>query len=362
MSPNQKSGEKVNVCTRISAEASRIGLEMSPESEAYATLAVDRILKLAVDNSASDIHLERHPQGISIRMRIGGRLIDYGTIVDGSKTFVLARIKALASLVTYRVDKPQEGRMVFPNGIEARVSTLPTLHGERAVIRVAARQTVEYFPSQLGLPNFAIEALMSGLELSSGVILFTGVAGAGKTTCAYASLRWLVQSVSPARSIVSLEDPIEAEIRGVSQSQISTATGYCWSDGLKAILRQDAEVLLIGEIRDAETAKLVFQAAMTGQLVISTMHARTVSDALRRLLDMQVPVHHLYSCLEFLCCQKLDPVVATDSVAAAEPRRLRVELLPRIESELAQAIMAGAGSREIELAARMLGMTSWDVQ
>lgn len=346
--------------------------DLDPQHDQYATQVVERLLQAALSEGASDIHIEKTGAGVQLRWRVHGNLVDLGTCLDGKTTNILGRIKALARLVTYRHDIPQEGRIVWADrSLEARVGTLPTLHGERAVIRLVNQRAHAWLPEQLGLSPAILSRLQAALEAPSGVILITGPAGAGKTTTAYACLRYLLGRTEFPRSLVALEDPIEAELAGVSQSQINPAIGYTWSDGLKALLRQDPEVMLVGEIRDAETAAIVFQAAMTGQLVISTMHARTVSDALRRLLDMHVPVHHLRSALDFLLCQRLAPArcmtcqgQATEQVSQCLDcggkgfcgRTPQAELLPVIEGELAEAIQAGAGSIELQRAAHSQGM------
>lgn len=357
--------------------------QLPPSADSYATQVVDALLDGALRLGASDVHVEKCSRALKLRLRVAGKLIDLGEIDDGKSTQVLSRIKAIARLVSYRSDIPQEGRFQFttpdqgqesPLGRakEARVGTLPLIDGERAVIRLSVDEKILRLPDQLGLPAVALERLLSAIGQSSGVVLITGAAGSGKTTTAYAIMRYLASKVSGTRSLVSLEDPVEVVVTGVSQSQINPANGYDWEAGLKTILRQDPEVLMIGEIRDASTARLVFQAAMTGQLVISTMHARSAADSLRRLLDMQVPVHHLLSSLEFLVCQKLrlgEPLlqdiesrVADNSSLAPMARQLTCELLPQLESELAQTLLADDGGREIEFAARRQGMRTFAEQ
>ncbi len=284
----------------------------------------------------------------------------------------MARLKALARLITYRYDIPQEGRMTFgDSALEARVGTLPTLHGERVVIRLIAKQTGEWLPEQLGFTCDILSALRRELHSDSGVVLITGTAGSGKTTTAYACLRAVLHDTAPQRSVVTLEDPIEAELAGACQSQINQTVGYDWSDGLKALLRQDPEVTMVGEIRDAQTAAMVFQAAMTGQLVITTMHARSAADALRRLLDMQVPPHHLLSGLNLLLCQRLlrgacadcrdsAGMCATCGGGGYAGRVLLAEQLPPLEGELARTLWQAADTRSLDRIAQSLGMRTLD--
>ncbi len=157
----------------------------------------------------------------------------------------------------------------------------------------------------LGLTESQLERHRSALSLPSGVIIISGAVGAGKTTTAYAALRWLSQQLR--RCVVTLEDPIECEIPGIAQSQIDPHVGFDWQTGLRSLLRQDPEVMFIGEIRDAQTAQCAFRASMSGQLVVTTMHARSIEEARMRLLDMQVPSQHLTYGLQLLTCQQLVP-------------------------------------------------------
>lgn len=349
--------------------------QLRPSEDLYATQVVDALLDYAGREKASDIHIVKCSQGLRLRVRQLGSLVELGEIPDGRTAQVLSRIKAIARLVSYRSDIPQEGRFQF-KGLthlqEARVGTLPLVDGERAVIRLATQETLHLLPNQLGFSEAVLERLLVAIQQASGVILVTGPAGSGKTTTAYSVLRLLALQSEVPRSLVSLEDPVEVVLKGVSQSQINPAAGYSWEEGLRAILRQDPEVLLVGEIRDDTTARLVFQAAMTGQLVISTLHARSAADSVRRLLDMQVPVHHLLSSLEFLVCQKLNCQEPMNDTALNQGfstnsgclsgRRLICELLPTIESELAEAVIKGFGGREIESAARQFGMITFAEQ
>ncbi len=350
--------------------------DLNPRADDYAAGVIDRILSRAVNAGASDIHLNQQAKSVSIRWRVNGRLIELGSVGDGESTSILGRIKALAGLVTYRHDIPQEGRLILrQQQLEARVGTLPTLHGERAVIRLTARQAAKWFPEDLGLPDNVLARLTAALDAPSGVLLITGPAGSGKTTTAYACLRSLT-SHDQVRSMVTLEDPVETELPGVAQSQIDPGRGYHWSSGLKALLRQDPEIMLVGEIRDADTASLVFQAALTGQLVISTMHARSAADALRRLLDLGVPPYHLRSGLDLLLCQRLFPRIcgcqkSTDSKveearcsvcggSAVDGQLLFCEMLPPVEGALARAIVQDADSQQLQEAAESLGMHDLD--
>lgn len=359
--------------------------DLDTASDLYAAQVVDRILKAAVAAQASDVHLTEGNQVHTVLFRVHGKLMRLPDIPAGSTTSISGRIKALARLITYRHDIPQEGRLVFAldgnsaessrNGrMEVRVSTLPTLHGERLVLRFAAAQAEPWLPADLGLPGDVHRRLTDALGRPSGVILISGTAGSGKTTTAYAALRQLL-SQTELRSVVTLEDPIECEISGAAQSQIQPDSEYDWSSGLKAILRQDPEVIFVGEIRDSQTAAVTFQAAMTGQLVISTLHARSVVDALQRLLDMGVPYQHLRSGLTCLVCQRLLPELCDcrHTTPAQLPcpacggsgrsgRCLLAEVLPAMDGELAKCLAEGSDSSSLQAAAVSLNMTTLATQ
>ncbi len=349
----------------IEAPSLAISRGLDPRSDDYSTKLVDRVLSAAIEAGASDIHWDIQFDTTLVRWRINGCLVEVGAFVKGHTSSIAARIKSLTGLLTYRSDIPQEGRLFIEGpSIEARVGTLPTLYGERIVIRLAKSAAKDWLLSDLGMETESLDRLKSSLRMPSGVILISGPAGSGKTTTAYACLREILKmTASQPRALVSLEDPIEQSIKGVAQSQIQASIGYTWSAGLKALLRQDPEVMLVGEIRDIETANLVFQTALTGQLVISTMHARSTSDAIRRLLDMQVSPHHLRSGLSLLVCQRLlrktfNTSQDAHNQQAIDDRILLVEALPLIEDQLARLIIQQADTIQIHEAAITQGMAS----
>ena len=293
--------------TRVEPSAiDRLMAQLDPTGDTYAVQLVDRFLQLAVERRASDVHIDAAPTGLILRLRIEGTLHEIGQVPRGSQASVAARLKSMAGLLTYREDIPQEGRLTF--GVprrEARVVTFPTLHGERTVLRMVPSDSDQRQIEQLGLTQSQLEQHLAALASVSGVLLITGAVGAGKTTTAYALLRRLAGAMN--RCVVTLEDPIECEVPGIAQSQIDPHVGFNWQSGLKSLLRQDPEVMFIGEIRDAHTAQVAFRASMSGQLVVTTMHARSVKEAWMRLLDMQVPSQHLTYGLKLLTCQELVP-------------------------------------------------------
>ncbi len=353
--------------------------DLNPAEDDYASNVVDRLLAQAIDSRASDLHLTQSGTHIDLRWRIDGRLCELGRVADGESAKVLARLKALARLVTYRSDIPQDGRIRLKRETgpsEVRVSTLPILNGERAVVRLALRQHAQWTVNDLGLPGPDQDRVLRSVQARSGVIVISGPAGAGKTTTAYACLRQMLSEPHP-RSVVTLEDPVECQIEGTAQAQVEGSAEFNWSNGLKALLRQDPEVMLVGEVRDSDTAKTVFQAAMTGQLVVTTLHARTCADALRRLLDFDVLPQHLMASLNLLTCQRLIPALcecrdqsSSDATEAPDSlcplckgfgtrgRTMIAEFLPRIEGDLAERLITRAGADMLHMAALSQGMQS----
>lgn len=326
--------------------------ELDPGADDYAVRLTDRLLQLAMAQAASDLHLDAVPGGYLVRLRVDGQLREVGYLPQGKQANMAGRLKAMSGLLTYRTDLPQEGRMTWGSqNQEARVVTLPTLHGERIVIRLVAASRSHWQLGDLGLDESTLLRHQRALQEPAGVILYTGPVGTGKTTTAYASIRWILGETNTAcsrRSIVTLEDPIECEVSGVAQSQIDPSVGYDWTMGLKTLLRQDPDVIFIGEIRDAHTAQLAFRASMTGQLVISTMHARSEREALVRLIDMQVPSQHLLCSLQLLTCQRLVPTPCGCASGCEDchftlvrGRQLQSTLLPPMENELARAVASG---------------------
>ena len=281
------------------------GLDVA--SPDYATQFVEHLLALAREVRCSDVHLQPDRGGqLNVRWRLDGVLQSVGTYPRGDAADVVTRLKVLAELLTYRTDVPQEGRIRDANDeVEMRVSTFPTIFGERAVIRVFAAPGELMELGQLGLPDEVTSNMDALLRETSGAILITGPAGSGKTTTAYASLRHLVALTGGSRSIVSLEDPVEVVVPGVAQSQTNSAAEFDLHSGLKSMLRQDPEVLFVGEMRDRETAEVAFQAALTGQLVTTTFHAGSAAEAVSRLTDMGLEPYLLRSALLGIVCQRL---------------------------------------------------------
>ncbi|HEV3137047.1 MAG TPA: GspE/PulE family protein [Pirellulales bacterium] len=279
---------------------------LNPADAQYATRFVDILLAAGRERGASDLHLQPTPAGLELRWRVDGVLIGLGTYPSGVAANVIARLKVLADLLTYRNDLPQEGRIRTDDaGVEVRVSTFPTLHGERAVVRLFSSELRYRELAELQLPDEILPRLRALLSATSGAILVTGPAGSGKTTTLYACLHELVRASGGARSIVTLEDPIEVAVAGVAQSQINASAGFDLAAGLRSVLRQDPEVIMIGEIRDSATATVALQASLTGQLVLSSFHAGSAVEAIGRLLDMGIEPYMLRSGVLAIIFQRL---------------------------------------------------------
>lgn len=356
---------------------------LNPGGTDYALQFVDLLLPAARASGASDVHLQPTADQLEIRWRIDGVLQPVGSFPRGTVADVIARLKVLCGLLTYRNDVPQEGRLRDGNSdVEMRISTFPTLFGERAVIRLFSSPQQFLYPADLLLPAEIENSLQRWLQETSGVAIVSGPAGSGKTTTIYACLRELVRG-GVGKSIVTLEDPIESALVGVAQSQVNPAAGFDLPIGLRSILRQDPEVIAVGEIRDRETAETVFQAALTGHLVLTTFHAGSVATALGRLLDLGIEPYLLRSGLRGLLCQRLlrrlcvcaVPAATADAflnldVTAAKVaqgceacretgyrgRTVLAEALPPLEGELATALLARSDARRLEALAREAGL------
>ena len=286
-------------------ERFQTALSVRITGEPNAVDVVDAVLEAAQDAGASDVHLIPLESGLDMSWRIDGVLHSVAQIDANIAPNVIARLKVLAELLTYRTEAPQEGRIRNEvDSVEMRLSTFPTLYGEKAVIRLFVGSGRYRRLDDLGLGE--IRHWLGQLLLEGGgVVLVCGPAGSGKTTTIYACLRELVDKTAGQRSLVSLEDPIEAAIPGVSQSQINPTAGFDYETGLKSLMRQDPEVILVGEIRDRLTAETVFQAALTGHLVLTTFHAGSAAEAICRLSDMGIEPYLLRSGLLGILAQRL---------------------------------------------------------
>lgn len=267
---------------------------------------VDGILALARSVFASDVHIVPEASRYVLRFRVDGVLLPVTHYPTEVGLRIVTRLKVMAQLLTYRSDVPQEGRCAGePGAAETRISVFPTLFGEKAVARLFAPAVTYQHIDQLGLPSDVRHELSQQLDRTAGVVLVTGPAGSGKTTTLYTCLRELAARTAGSRSLVSLEDPVEMVLQGVSQTQLSANGDFNLAAALRAVLRQDPEVIMVGEIRDAATAATVFQAALSGHLVLTSFHAGSAATAINRLCDMGIEPYLLRSTVLSIISQRL---------------------------------------------------------
>ena len=266
---------------------------------------VNSLIEMAVQKEASDIHIEPGEGGLRFRLRIDGVLHEAGSPPLELQHLILSRIKIMSSLDIAERRLPQDGSLVFQEGgrvINMRVSTLPTVFGEKIVLRLLDRDRIILDINKLGLSTQNASLYQNFILASHGMILVTGPTGCGKTTTLYSTLNHLN---SPAKNIISVEDPVECYLEGVNQVQVKTKIGYSFGDALRTILRQDPNIIMIGEIRDEETAEIATRAALTGHLVLTTLHTNDATKAITRLLDMGVKSFLLISSLIGIIAQRL---------------------------------------------------------
>jgi general secretion pathway protein E len=270
----------------------------------------DKILHRAIEHKASDIHLQPHEQALMVRERIDGHLYDVEEIDKALAPLLISRIKVLAKMDIAKRRLPQDGRLnlIFhetinaPRTIDMRISSFPTLHGEKLVLRILDQSTHLLSFDGLGLAADMQQQLLPLLAKPHGLFLVTGPTGCGKTTMLYAMLTALNQR---SKNLVTIEDPIEYELQGVAQSQINTTAGFTFDVGLRALLRQDPDIMMVGEIRDKQTAQIAIEAALTGHLVLSTLHTNDALSAVVRLTEMGIEPFLISATLIGVLAQRL---------------------------------------------------------
>ncbi len=266
---------------------------------------VNVILSNAVSERASDIHIEPQEKEITVRYRIDGMMYKVLSPPKSVQSGILSRIKIMAGMNIAENRLPQDGRIKIRfagRELDIRVSSLPTAFGERIVMRLLGRTDVSYEIEKIGFPDYVLTELKKLLALPNGIILITGPTGSGKTTTLYAALNSLNDNT---RNIITVEDPIEYQIAGISQVQARHKIGLTFAEGLRSILRQDPDVIMVGEIRDEETARVAIQASLTGHLVFSTLHTNDAPSALTRLLDMGIEPYLITSTARGIMAQRL---------------------------------------------------------
>jgi len=362
-------------------------------SEAPVIRLVNLIIQRAVELRASDIHIEPYENRLKVRNRVDGVLIDGESPPANLTAAIISRIKIMAKLNIAERRLPQDGRiMVRVQGkeLDLRVSSVPTAHGESVVMRLLDRESVVLDFKALGFTDEFMDDFVKVLEQPHGILLVTGPTGSGKTTTLYAALN---QLNTPDVKIITVEDPVEYQIEGINQIQAKPQIGLDFSNALRSIMRQDPDIIMIGEMRDLETSKIAIQSALTGHLVLSTLHTNNAAGGITRLLDMGVEDYLLTSTVNGILAQrlvrKLEPVHAEKYEASAEQiekfqlrkfqpqgtiylyhpkpsaltstgylgRTTIMEFLV-MNDGLRKLVMQHAGTGEIEQAARVGGMRS----
>ncbi|MEM9169862.1 MAG: type II secretion system ATPase GspE [Pseudomonadota bacterium] len=306
---------------------------LDTEDDAPVIRLINALIAEAVKTKASDIHVEPYEKSLSIRLRIDGVLREVLSLPARMTPVLTSRVKVMSRLDIAEKRVPQDGRISISLGgknVDVRVSTLPARFGERIVMRILDKEEAQLDLDALGMPGPTLARFRQALARPNGVILVTGPTGSGKTTTLYAGLSLLNE---PSRNILTVEDPVEYAIDGVGQTQINPKVGMTFATGLRAILRQDPDVVMVGEIRDGETAEIAIQAALTGHLVLSTVHTNSAVGAITRLRDMGV-----------------EPFLLSSTVAAVMAQRLVRRLCPACKTpyapDAAERALLGAGPDE----------------
>ncbi len=305
--------DKAKADEKIKIDKKPAGGGPSIVEEAPVTKIVQVILEHATSGAASDIHIEPLNDKVRVRFRVDGTLFSSIFLPLSVHAAVVARIKILTNMKLDEKRKPQDGRFsakVEGRRIDFRVSTLPTYFGEKVVIRILDPEKKLITLPSLGLQGNNLEAVKRALAKPYGLVLLTGPTGSGKTTTLYSMLNEIDRE---KYNVVSLEDPIEYDIPGVNQSQVQPDIDYTFANGLRSILRQDPDIIMVGEIRDKETAKLAIQAALTGHLVLSTLHTNNAMGVIPRLIDMGVDPYLIAPTLVAMMAQRLVPTLCEDS-------------------------------------------------
>ena len=310
---------------------------------------VNQILTEAIELRATDVHIEPFENTLRVRYRIDG-VLQEASVASEVKQFqaaIVSRLKILSKLDIAEKRVPQDGRikiLIADHEIDVRVSVIPMLYGEAVVLRLLDRSSVLLGMDKLGMCEHDLKVTAMILERPHGIILVTGPTGSGKTTTLYAGLS---QINDIQRKIITIEDPIEYQLHGINQIQISRKAGLTFASGLRSILRHDPDVILVGEIRDVETAEIAIQASLTGHLVFSTLHTNDAPSALTRLVDMGIEPYLVASSLEAVVAQRLVRVICPEckeELAGSERERLE----QRFSDKLPETLYRGQGCRRCQ--------------
>ncbi len=294
-------------------------------SEAPVIKLVNLFISKAIEDGASDIHIEPFEDKLLVRLRVDGILHDIESPPKRLQAAIISRVKIMADLNIAERRLPQDGRVrlrVAGKKIDLRVSSVPTLFGESVVMRVLDRESILLSIEDLGFPRDKLKDFDHLIHKPHGILLVTGPTGSGKTTTLYAALEKIN---SPDKKIITVEDPVEYQLSGVNQIQVNPKIGLTFASGLRSIVRQDPDILMVGEIRDRETAEIAIQSALTGHLVFSTLHTNDAPGAITRLLDMDVEGYLVSSCLEGILAQRLVRIICKNCKKPVIPEKKVLE-------------------------------------
>ncbi len=320
---------------------------------------VESILKGAVNSNATDVHLEPTSVGLNVRFRIDGVLQDSEQLPAVAREGVVARLKVLSKLLTYRTDIPQEGRIpahgIKACAVEFRVATFPTIRGERCVVRVFREHDQFLGLEELGFLQDQYDTIKQWSLLNDGMLILCGPTGSGKTSTIYALLKEILAVRGRGTCVMTIEDPVEMELEGVTQTEVNPHRGLGFAEALKGMLRQDPQVIVVGEIRDPETARIAVQAGLTGQLVITTLHAPNSAAVFPRLSQMGVQPFHIGSSVKGVLSQRLVRRLCPEcrGKGCSQCRmtgysgRIAVGEIIRITPRLRDIIIQGGGEHDI---------------
>jgi type IV pilus assembly protein PilB len=312
----------------IAAEETDLSLDklIAQAEEAPVVKLVDLLVRQAIEENASDIHLEPHYDNLSLRYRIDGVLFDMPSPSPSLYLPIISRVKILSKMDIAEKRLPQDGGFMVKMGkrlIDLRVSTMPTIYGEKVVLRILDKSRVPLDLAKLGFLPQELEMIRKGIATAYGLVFLTGPTGSGKSTTLYASLNEIKSST---RNILTVEDPVEYRIEGINQVQVKPEIGLTFANALRCFLRQDPDIILVGEVRDLETAEMTIRAALTGHLVFSTLHTNDAVSTITRLVDIGIPIYLVTASTRLIIAQRL---IRKLCPLCKEPCEVKDENLPQ---------------------------------
>jgi len=323
------------VLEEVEAEDQELSLDklIARAEEAPVVKLVDLIIRQAIDERASDIHIEPFKDRLSLRYRIDGKLYEIPPPAKHLHLPIISRIKILSKMDIAEKRLPQDGSFmvkVEERPIDIRVSTVPTIYGEKIALRILDRSSVVLDIDQLGFEGKQLESIRRAINFPYGLVLLTGPTGCGKTTTLYAILN---EIKNPTKNILTIEDPVEYKLDGVNQVQVKPEIGLTFANALRSFLRQDPDIMLVGEVRDLETAQICIRSALTGHLILSTLHTNDAPSATTRLIDIGIEPYMVAPSLLLIVGQRLIRKLCPDCKEAYEPTAKQAEQM-RIKADL----------------------------